>query len=894
MDGSYYRIFTEVNGEKYYVTEEGKLSATTDEGGIFTLTKVTGGALKEYGIKISSGSKRFTNPPLSNNVANLTPGAFATTTGDRNDWEAQVFFLFNDKYAIRSCNVTDDTSSWNDAGRTYWTYAVESVTPQYTYDQVYLWQIEGPLTPIQVTYELYESDGTTKVSSVTKKQEANSQINAPADMIGHFAYTYVYEGTIADTDCTIKITRTFKEGVVHTLSDLSNAKTYTIRCDRGALLTKDDYLASTAHGSLANAEAADFAVISYEDNFYIFSVADQKFVTNNGALAEMPSHGAEDAIKMTPKTDPYFLYNFTVGGTDMGLNTNGNDPYGYVINTWMDADPGNLYYMIESTDFDPTYALSALNAYFHPTNFVTYVVKDVEGLELFRSEEVPAIEGSTITTLPAEYQRVFTEYNEVEVPITEEQTTIEFTAKWAGPFQVFTDFNSAKWYNMTIRGDYYVAKDETEPYYPKADKDIWAYESQWAFAGNAYEGIRVYNKAVGAGSTLTKDGDNVVLRDGEYVWEIGKNADGFTLKEMGTDFNCINQAGGTSGPLSFWNSANAPTDNGSTFRVNAVPRVREFTINVERYVGMGYSVTVGDAAEALAAAMQHLGVDELTTSMLDIVRPDGVVEFDDDPFDGWFNTQGYPETWSALNDEAEPADKAGICVKFFQVIENDGEFEICDMNGADEVGNTYTVTWEMQANGRAVWFKINVTFVEVPEVVIEISENVIQTSVTYGSLEASYVEKSIALTDEQVAAICTELEIASLDEADVYGYNPTTQELISNYAAFDGWRNADGDFQNWTGNATVPACVKYTDGRTYLCYNINGVEPQTIKCYWAFATETKAVLVEISFIYVEGDGINGINTAGQNATIYDLSGRKIQKIQRGGIYVINGKKVAVK
>jgi len=40
--------------------------------------------------------------------------------------------------------------------------------------------------------------------------------------------------------------------------------------------------------------------------------------------------------------------------------------------------------------------------------------------------------------------------------------------------------------------------------------------------------------------------------------------------------------------------------------------------------------------------------------------------------------------------------------------------------------------------------------------------------------------------------------------------------------------------------------------------------------------------------------INGINADQLNGTIYDLGGRKIQKVQRGGVYIVNGKKVAVK
>ena len=975
-DGGNYRIFTEVEGQKYYVTEAGLLTDAVEDGGIFTFNKVTGGALYDTGIQISSGSKRFTNPPLANNVADLTSGVFATSTNNRVDWETQVLFKnAYDQYAIRSCNTQPATSSWGDAGRTFWTFAAEeAVIPQYTYDQVYVWQIEGPITTINVTYQLYESDGTTKVSAVTKKQEANSAVNVPADLtFNKLLYSYEVTGTIADEDCEIAIVRTMKNGVVHDLADLSNEKAYQIGCDRGAFLTNDGYMVSTGLSSLAAADPADFAIITYEDNIYVYSIADQKFVTNTGALAEWPTHGTDDAFIMEPKTDPYFFTYFSINGTNNGLNTNGNAPYGYVINNWMTADAGNQYFMLEAGDFDPTDALAALEAYFHPSYTVTYVIKDVNGDEIFISDPQPAREGEHITSVPADLQRPFTSFSTIDVTVVDQETTVEVTATWNGPFELSTTFAGAKWYNMTIRGDYYVAMDESEPYYPKADKDLDAPESQWAFAGDAFNGIFVYNKAAGDGWTLTKDGNNAVMREGEYAWTIGANADGFTLKEPGTDYNCINQNGGTSGPLQFWNSGNAPTDNGSTFRVTAVEvvsPVKVFTINVDRYVGMGYTPTVATvAAEVFEEAKQHLGVEELTTSMLDIVKPNGVVEFEYSDYDGWFNTQGYPETWNALNAEAEPADKAGICVKFFQALP-DGQFEICDMNGADVVGTTYTVKWEFQANGKAAWFEINVTFVEAPDAELDIVKTIEGGSVEYASADGSYIEKTVSLSDDQVTEILTALGLASLDDATVYGWNPSTETAVTNYEGYDGWRDVNGDFHTWTGNEEVPACVKYTNGKDYYTYNIQGSFSGSIDTYWAIANDNnQAVLVKITFVITATDvqkaledeianaealivssedtelynqddqrlidavaalntaiqaakdklgtsddamtaaiedlqaaeevfrgaltGINGVNADMQN-TIYDLSGRKIQKIQRGGIYIINGQKVAVK
>lgn len=977
-DGKNYRIFTEVDGTKYYVTDGGQLTSRADDGGIFNLTKVTGGTYKEYGFRIDTGSKRFTNPPLANNVANLNPGVFATSTNNRIDWEAQVLFMFNDKYAIRSCNVPDGTSSWNDAGRTYWTYAIEEVAPLYTYDPTYVWQFEGPLTTINVTYQLYESDGTTQVGAgVTKKQEANSGVSIPAEFTAVAFYDYTTEGTIGDADCTVKVFRTMKAGVVHALADLSNEKTYTIACDRGALLTKDGNLASTAHGSLTGAAAADFAIISYEDKYYLYSVADKQFVTFNpsetvegarGPLADMPTHGIEDALNLQPKTDPYFLATYTAGGANYGLNTNGNDPYGYVINSWVTADAGNQYFIIESGDFDPKEALAALDAYFHPTHFVTYVVKDEAGNELFTSEPVPAIEGSKITTLPAEYQRVFTTYDEVDVTITEPQTTVEFTATWNGPLALAPDFASITWQNMYIdRGadnHWYLSNGDAAPTFAQnpTDEDLASDAYQWGFVGNPYEGIKVYNKSTGEAQTLT-NGTAVTMADGEFLWtDLAKNGEGILI---GVPGNYLNQSGGaTATTLGLWHNV---TDAGSTWffsEVPVIPSELELTLDIERYIGQGYGVT--EATVDFAEALAFLGVETLTTDMLRVVNPDGTEISDYAPFDGWFNAEGVATTWG---------NTTAINVKFFQAIP-EGTFTVCDMNGADQVGKTYSVKWALVNGDKKVVYTINVTFVEAPAPELDIVKTIEAGTVEYASTDGSYTKKTLTLTDEQVAEILTALGLSSMDDAVLYGYNPSTEEIVVHYEGADGWRDQNGDFAAWSGDAQVPVCVKYgpldnpaLDNKSFATYNIKGSFSGGIKTYWVFANaEDQAVLVEITFTYTasdaqkaleeeianaeglieqsQGDGydqdneelanavaalqaaiaeatsklgtddetmtaaidplkaaeeafkgvltaIDGIGVDKAAATIYDLSGRKVTKAQRG-IYIVNGKKVVVK
>jgi len=601
-----YRIKTDVNGIYYYVTTDGGLTKVKDNAGFFEISKTEGGDFKSTSIRISSGNKRFTNPPLSGSVANLHPGAFATSTSDRPTngdgyWERQVFFLKDGKYAIRSCNTPHATSSWGDAGRTFWTWEVDPVTPCYSYDPAYVWELDVPPVIINVTYKLVESDGTTVVSSTTVKQEANSALISPLpgtgmDFNGHFQekfyYDYTPTGTIGDTDCTITITRTEKSGVVKSLDDLSNIKAYYIGCDRGALLTKDGTIASTSHSTLHDAAPANFAILSYEDENYIYSIADKKFVLNDGSLAEMPSHGIFDAIQMTPQTVPYFLFTFKIDySTTYGLNTNGTGALnGCVINSWVTPDAGDQYYMVEAADFDPTAALDELEAYFHPSYFVTYVVKDELGNTIFASDPQPTKLNTKITALPAEFQRSYYTYNEVDVTISEEETNIEFTATWNGPFKLSENFANAQWQNMAIRGTWYVTsaiKDGDGAYKTQNANTMGLVEDsyQWAFLGDGYNGFRIINKAEGelksfayTDAAKTDAGIPTVMdyREGSHLWKIVAStnkdvpAGSFCLNVPGTNLY-INQYGGAGGSLKFWNSGNNVGDPGSAFTIFDVP-----------------------------------------------------------------------------------------------------------------------------------------------------------------------------------------------------------------------------------------------------------------------------------------------------------------------------------
>ena len=463
--------------------------------------------------------------------------------------------------------------------------------------------LKDAISTVNVTYELYEADGTTLVDSKTVVQSPGSDIEIPSSLTSgakFYDYSLIGEPVIGTTDCVIKIKRTLKAGFVGKLADLSNYKAYTITCDRGAMLTNGTTIASTSNSTYSESAPGQFAIINYESNYYLYSVTDKKFVANNGHLVEKPSNGVFDAIQMEAMTVPYFMYYFKINeSTNYGVNTNGTGNLGgIVINSWMNDDAGNQYYMVEAADFDPEDAWEALDEQFHPQYSVIYKVKDASGKIMFTSDPEPAEQGAHITTLPEKYQRSFYTYDEIYVAVeTTGGTEAVFTATWEGPFEISADFASAHWYDMAMR---WQVTEGLDPYYvTSAVKDgEGAYKTQlantmglvedsyqWAFVGDGYNGFQIFNKKEGAAksfgwtdATATNGGIPTIManEDGHHLWKVVKSGNGtvpsgsFCLNVEGTSLY-INQYGGAGGSLKFWNSANNVNDPGSAFTVIEVP-----------------------------------------------------------------------------------------------------------------------------------------------------------------------------------------------------------------------------------------------------------------------------------------------------------------------------------
>ena len=248
-DGDYH-ITTTINGIKYYVTSAGKLSTCVADGTTFAIRKDDGGDFGS-GIRISSSSERFTNPTLSNNTANLSQNFYAHSSGDRTNYERQVFFKNDEgKYAIRSCNLASGNSSWNDAGRTFWTYNVaDVVTPCYSYAPAYVWELEAPGAARDVTFNFYF--GGNNVLQETVAMEDGVPSIMPSSLNRDFC-TYDYTPvTVSSGTTSVDVTTTWT-GPFNISADFASAHWYDMAVRGDWYVTSDQ---ADENGALETVEA---------------------------------------------------------------------------------------------------------------------------------------------------------------------------------------------------------------------------------------------------------------------------------------------------------------------------------------------------------------------------------------------------------------------------------------------------------------------------------------------------------------------------------------------------------------------------------------------------------------------------------------------------------------
>ena len=353
-------------------------------------------------------------------------------------------------------------------------------------------------------------------------------------------------------------------------------KKYSMKTSRGSMGTQDGKLTSTVKTGIG-ATKGEFAFITHEGQTYLYSISDKAFMYRDPKPFKddwsniICSNDYLQPIKVnytgTPDAYPYYL---TMDG--YVFNSASSTQTGICANTYTPHDTGNQTAIAEEGDFDPTEALATMKAFFDKQVSVTYRIQDEAGNLL---EELTAIGlvGDVVSEVPDRVpHKAYTTYI-VKEPITLVQgqdNVVIVTATWHLPFELSPSLTDAHWYNLALRegADFANAAEGYICNTAPTKDELFSDAYQWAFQGNPYDGIVVYNR-----SDITKTLSKVyseekqnyvaVLSEGTFKWRIVESEKGFLLATDGS-YPYINEYGGAGGHLGFWSNL---SDVGSIFTV---------------------------------------------------------------------------------------------------------------------------------------------------------------------------------------------------------------------------------------------------------------------------------------------------------------------------------------
>ncbi len=334
---------------------------------------------------------------------------------------------------------------------------------------------------------------------------------------------------------------------VQALSQLSNSKCYYIKsADPNEYSARQDFCINNSNDGVSatindntssNRETANkkqFAIISYEGNYYLYSVSESKFVSNSSE-----SFAAGDTPVLT--TNPQHPIVISKGVfTDAWMIRYKSDNNNYInISSKLvkliaagSSDYGTYLRLVVADDFDATTALAALNTeaeytykVYHgsPLTYSGYSASTVQ--EKGATPSIPALLSRFYCTY-SYYSDAACETPMATLPSSAATVYVKYT--FAPPFTVSADYASATWYYLTLKGNYFVSNGADT--YPIISSDMVTGEAgQWAFLGNPYSGVQVINKALD-GYYLQDTESKPTMTTTASNWVVVENSDKFVLK----------------------------------------------------------------------------------------------------------------------------------------------------------------------------------------------------------------------------------------------------------------------------------------------------------------------------------------------------------------------------
>ncbi len=164
------------------------------------------------------------------------------------------------------------------------------------------------------------------------------------------------DGSDVKASITLEVTpKVMGPGVeVTDLSELSNDKVYTVRSARAFLLYSDS---ASVTNSLCTSNGKKVGAVEYSltdpklqfriekqgDNYYLYSVGAQKYVSGNGSYEAT----AATVLKIENVGGAY-PWKLVIGSNGMNSQEKNQADTGIIINSWTTADAGNCYQFVEA------------------------------------------------------------------------------------------------------------------------------------------------------------------------------------------------------------------------------------------------------------------------------------------------------------------------------------------------------------------------------------------------------------------------------------------------------------------------------------------------------------------------------------------------------------------
>lgn len=377
------------------------------------------------GIKVINKASGESSYLMATDPATMgsTPKAWTLKKQTNTGWQsgANGFGLYD---AARTYLNTQGTTLkyWGsfDQGSTYWVEVVPQVTVTFNLEVD---------SEIANTLERIVTEGETV--SVPTELWTNYNTSLGYTITGN------EDVTVGTTNQIVNVTATPKTGVVTSLSALSNNKAYRLVTERGTFTTDNGELANTAKNG-SNYTVYNFAIVNYDNAYYLWSVEDGKFVAGDGtALTNTPTAITLNELSTKP------LIKFQCGSNYMNCNANGCS-----FGTYSATDAGNSVAIIEAADFDPTPVINAI------TNVASSVVANIKPFFDAAGSDLFQLKASVAQTYNATYTAALTmcsttTYNELLAVVSNVEN---FNLPENGKYYIVKNVSNNKYLNVNVGG----------------------------------------------------------------------------------------------------------------------------------------------------------------------------------------------------------------------------------------------------------------------------------------------------------------------------------------------------------------------------------------------------------------------------------------------------------